>query len=60
MEGMGGYCEWKPSAAIGYREGGRDADCIVCGMLVNEGSRNDETELAEVGEMALCGGLVAV
>lgn len=60
MEGIGGYCEWKPSAAIGYREGGKDVVCIVWGTLFNDGSRKDETDPDEVGEMALCGGLVAV
>lgn len=55
---MGGNCEWKPSAAIGYREGGREPVCTE-GTGLKDGSRKDDTEVCETGEIAVIVGLVA-
>ena len=53
----GGNCEWKPSAAMGYLDGGRAEDCTE-ETDPSEGSRKDGTWVE--GESALCVGLVAV
>jgi hypothetical protein len=56
IEPIPGYCEWKPSAAIGYLDGGRDPGCIGCGTLVNVDSRNGEGTWG-LEETAVCDGL---
>lgn len=56
IEAIPGYCEWKPSAAIGYLEGGRDPGCKDGGTLFRLASRKGD-ETCGLVDMAVCDGL---
>ena len=53
---MLGNCGWKPSAAMGYRDGGRALACIDGGTLLRDGSRKGEGTCGLV-DIADCDGL---
>lgn len=42
MDEIVGKCEWNPSAAMGYRDGGRAPAWIDGGTLLNAGSRKGD------------------
>ena len=56
MEDIPGNCEWNPSAAIGYRDGGSAPVWMDGGTLFKVGSKNGE-EICGLADMAVCEGL---